>query len=74
MEGKMMAIRDEKDKLEKGQIDEYKKHPMINLADSINRSTIWNFGELTKGSMLTRILTTVIIIGIPLLLFLISRF
>lgn len=70
----MMAIRDEKDKLEKGQIDEYKKHPMINLADSINRSTIWDLGQLTKGSWPTRIITTFIIIGIPFLLFLFSRF
>lgn len=69
-----MDVRDEKDKLENRQIDEYKKHPMINLADSINRSTIWNLGELTKGSCLTRIITTVVIIGIPFLLFLFSRF
>ena len=74
MGGKMKDIRDEKDKLEKRRIDEYKKHPMINFADSINRSTIWNFGELTKGSCLTRIITTVIIVGIPFLLFLLYRF
>lgn len=43
---------------------------MINLGDSINRSTIWNFGELTKGSCLTRIIASLIIIGIPFILFL----
>jgi hypothetical protein len=69
-----MDIRDEKDILEKRQIDDYKKHPMINFADSINRSMIWNFGELTKGSCLTRIITTIVIIGIPFLLILLYRF
>lgn len=58
-----MDIKNEKEKLEKRRIDEYKQHPMINLADSINRSTIWDLNQLTKGSLLTRIITTLIIIG-----------
>jgi len=53
---------------DKLKIEEYKKHPMTNLADSINRSTIPNLGELTKGNRRTRIITTVIIIGISLFL------
>jgi hypothetical protein len=59
-----MDLEDEKDKLDKRQIEEYKKHPMINFADSINRSTIWNFRMLTKGGCLTRVLTILIIIGV----------
>ena len=56
------------DKQDKRKIEEYKKHPMTNLADSINRSTIPELGELTKGSCRTRIITTVIIIGIMIFL------
>jgi hypothetical protein len=56
------------DKQDKRKIEEYKKHPMTNFADSINRSTIPDLGELTKGSRRTRIITTVIIIGIMLFL------
>jgi len=55
-----MDIQKGKNKLEKS--EDYEK-PLINLADSINRSTIWNFGELTKGNYFTRILTMLIIIG-----------
>lgn len=56
------------DKQDKRKIEEYKKKPMINLVDSINRSTIPDLGELTKGSRRTRIITTVIIIVIMLFL------
>ena len=56
------------DKQDKRKIEEYKENPMINFADSINRSTIPDLGELTKGSRRTRIITTVIIIGIMLCL------
>ncbi len=52
------------DKQDKRKIEEYTKHPMINFADSINRSTIPDLGELTKGSRRIRIITTVIIIGL----------
>ena len=58
-----MDIQNEKNKLEKSKIEDYKKHPMINLADSINRSTIWDLNRLTKGSYLTRIISTLINIG-----------
>lgn len=60
-----MDIRDKQDKRK---IEEYNKHPMINFADSINRSMIPDLGELTKGSRRTRIITTVIIIGLLLFL------
>lgn len=53
---------------DKLKIEEYKNNPMINFADSINRSMIPDLGELTKGNRRTRIITTVIIIGISLFL------
>ena len=64
-----MDIRDKKDKLDKRKIAEYKKNPMINFADSINRSMIGDLGELTRGGCLTRIITIVIIIGVLFFLF-----
>ena len=57
------------DEQDKRKIEEYKKKPMINFADSINRSMIGDLGELTKGGCLTKIITAVIIIGILLFLF-----
>lgn len=60
-----MDIRDEQDKRK---IEEYKKNPMSNFSDSINRSMIGDIGQLTKGGCLSRIITTVIIIGILLLI------
>lgn len=68
-----MDIRNEKEKQDKRKIEEYKRNPMINLADSINGSKIGDPGELTRGSCLTRVITTVIIIGILAFLILISR-
>lgn len=65
-----MDIRNEKEKQDKRKIEENKKNPTINLADSINRSMIGDPGELTRGGCLTRVITTVIIIGIIALLFL----
>jgi hypothetical protein len=59
-----MDIRNEKQKQDKRRIEEYKKRPMTNFADSLNRSSIGEPGELTRGSFLTRVITTVIIIGI----------
>ncbi len=56
------------DKQDKRKIEEYKNKPMINFTDSINRSTIPDLGELTKGSRRTKIITTVLIIGIMLFL------
>lgn len=65
-----MDIKDKKeDKQSKRKIEEYKKHPMINFADSINRSMIGDLGELTKGGCLTKIITAVIIIGVLFFLF-----
>jgi hypothetical protein len=61
-----MDIRDKQDKRK---TEEYKKHPMTNFADSINRSMIGDLGELTKGGCLTKIITSVTIIGILFLLF-----
>lgn len=58
-----MDIRSENDKQNKRKIEEH-KNPMINFSDSINRSIIGDPGELTNGGCLTRIVTTVIMIGI----------
>ena len=68
-----MDIRNEKEKQDKRKIEEYKKNPTINLADSINRSMIGDPGELTRGGCLARVITTVIIIGIIAFLFLYSH-
>lgn len=58
--GLTMAMHDKEDKRK---IEEYKKHPMINFADSINRSMMGEPGELTRGGCLVRIATAAIIIG-----------
>lgn len=65
-----MDIEDEQDKQEKRKREEYKKNPMINFADSINRSRFGDLGGLTQGGCLNQIITTIIIIGI---LFFLSR-
>lgn len=57
------------DKEDKRKIEEYKKNPMSNFADSVNRSQIGDLSQLTKGSLLTRIITTVVVIGILSLIF-----
>lgn len=54
---------DHRDKQEKQQLEEYKKNPTINMADSMNRSVSGDLGALTRGSILTRIITTLVIIG-----------
>lgn len=59
-----MSIKSEQDKHEQRKVEEYKKHPLINLADSINRSAIGDLGQLTKGNFLTKMITLVIIGGI----------
>ncbi|MCB2309330.1 DUF6366 family protein [Clostridium estertheticum] len=58
----------EQDREDKRKIEEYKKNPMSNVADSTNRSMFGDLSQLTKGSCLTRIITTVIIIGIAVFL------
>jgi len=70
---RMAIIMDMRDKEDKRKIEEYKKHPMINFADSINRSMIGEPGELTRGGCLTRIITTVILIGILFFLYLFHK-
>ena len=47
---------------EKRKIEEQRKHPMIDLADSVNRSTIGGLSNLAEGNLLTRIMTVVIIV------------
>jgi len=61
-----------RDKLEKQQLEEYKKNPTINMADSMNRAVTGDLGALTRGSFLTRIITTLVIIG-GLLVFLLLK-
>ncbi|MBX4265139.1 hypothetical protein [Clostridium estertheticum] len=62
----MDKIDDNKE--DKRKIEDYKKNSMINAADSLNRSIYGDLSQLTKGSCLTRIITTVIIIGISFFL------
>ncbi len=62
-----MDKRDEQE--DRRKTEEYKKHPMSNFSDSINHSMIGDIGQLAKGGCLSRIITTVIIIGILLLIF-----
>ncbi|MGI6513844.1 MAG: DUF6366 family protein [Syntrophomonadales bacterium] len=68
-----MDIRNEKEKHDKRKLEEYKKNPTVNLADSINRSIIGDPGELTRGSRFARVITTVIILGLITFLFLYSH-
>lgn len=65
-----MDKKTEQDKQDKRKIEEYKKHPMINLADSINRAKMGGLSELTKRGFINTIITIVVIIGI---VFFISR-
>jgi len=59
-----MDKRDDQDREDKRKTEEYKKKPLTNVADSMNRSMIGDLSQLTKGGCLTRIITTVIIIVI----------
>lgn len=52
----------EKDEFEKLREKEWKRNPMINLADSINRSMVGDPSALAKGGCLTNIITIVIIV------------
>ncbi|WP_068782448.1 hypothetical protein [Paenibacillus sp. GM2] len=61
-----------RDKLEQQKLEDYKKNPTINMADSINRSVSGDLEALTRGSFLTRILTTLVVIG-GLLVFLLLK-
>ncbi|EDK32636.1 DUF6366 family protein [Clostridium kluyveri] len=57
------------DKEDKRKMEEYKKNSMANLADSVNRSQIGDLSQLTKGNLLTRIIISIIVIGILSLIF-----
>jgi hypothetical protein len=57
------------DKEDKRKMEEYKKNLMANFADSVNRSQFGDLSQLTKGSLLTRIITSVITIVILSLIF-----
>jgi len=61
-EGEIMDIKDER------KIEEYKRNPFINFADSTNRSQFGDLRGLTHGGCLNQIITTVLIIGILLFL------
>ena len=54
----------EENREEKCKVEEYKKNPMANVADSINRRTVGDLSQLTKGGCLTRIIISIIIIVI----------
>jgi hypothetical protein len=56
-------------KEDKRKMEEYKKNPMANFADSVNRSQFGDLSQLTKGSLLTRIITSVSAIVILSLIF-----
>ncbi|WP_303859741.1 hypothetical protein [Alkalibaculum bacchi] len=58
---------------DKRKMEEYKKNPMTNLADSIDHSLIGDLRQLTKGKLLTRIIVGVIIIGILILIFFVAN-
>ncbi len=58
-----------KDELDKRQQKEWKRNPMINLADSINRSMVGDLRAFVKNGCLTNILVLVIIIIIGIFLF-----
>ncbi|MCB2340201.1 DUF6366 family protein [Clostridium estertheticum] len=52
----------EQNREDKRKIEEYKKNPIFNVADSMNRKMVGDLSQLTKGGCLTRIITSVIII------------
>lgn len=55
---------DMREKEDKRIMEEYKKHPITNFADSINRSMIGEPGQLIRG-----IITTLILVGILVFLY-----
>jgi Family of unknown function (DUF6366) len=63
-----MDKNDEQDREEKRRKEEYKKNPMANVADSMNRNMFGDLSQLTKGGCLTRIITSVIIVVMVYLL------
>ncbi|WP_242830556.1 DUF6366 family protein [Desulfitobacterium hafniense] len=61
-------MKDEQDKHEKRKREEYEKHPMINFADSVNRSQFGDLRGLTQGGCLNQIIT-IIVIAVLFLIF-----
>lgn len=57
------------DKEDKRKMEEYKKDSMANFADSVNRSYVGDLSQLTKGNLFTRIIISIIVIGILSLIF-----
>jgi hypothetical protein len=57
------------DKEDKRKMEEYKKSPMANFADSVNRSQFGDLSQLTKGNLLTRVITSIAVIVIISLIF-----
>lgn len=51
-----------RDDLEKSRKKEWERNPMINLADSINRSMVGDPSALGNGGCLTKIIALVIIV------------
>jgi hypothetical protein len=57
------------DKEDKRKMEECKKNPMANFADSVNHSQFGDLSQLTKGSLRTRIITSVSALAILSLIF-----
>ncbi|MFV0464645.1 MAG: hypothetical protein ACK5ML_01120 [Lachnospiraceae bacterium] len=53
---------------EKRRNDEYKKNQMANFSDSVNRSKIGDFHNISKGSCLTKLITLIVIAVLAFLL------
>lgn len=51
-----------KDEREKLQEKEWKRNPMSNFADSVNRSMVGDPSALVRGGCITKIITLVIIV------------
>ncbi len=63
-----MDIKHEQHKEDKCHLEDYRKNPLINFSDSINRSQIGDLRQLTRGGWRHQIITTtVIVIAIILL-------
>lgn len=54
------------DKEDKRKMEEYKNNPMSNFSDSVNQSKVGDLSQLTKGSLITKLIIIIIAIGILL--------
>lgn len=61
-----MNYRDEQ---EKRQNEEYKKNPMINFSDSLNKSVTGDLGAITKLGKTFRIIMVIIAVVVLIYLF-----